>query len=329
MVEMTRRALISLVLVTTLLLTVIGLGAAAVVYDQRSRVTADCDERFGDNSPARWTVRGIGSAVPGFDGAPYYVADYREERIRSRDPAVELRAWWLPPRDGVDAPSIIVVHGFGTCARDPVVLASAGMLHRLGYGVLLVDLRDHGDSTIEDGRTAAGAEEYRDVLGAVDWLVAEGTEPGRIGVLGTSMGAASAIIAAERDARIAAVWAESSYSDVVGIIADGLEDAGLPRLLAPIAIVVAWIVAGDDIASPSMLGDMPDLRGRHLYIVHGSLDGLIAPSHADALADAARRAGVQTERWLVADAGHVDAMLVHPEEYERRLGGFFGAALGR
>jgi fermentation-respiration switch protein FrsA (DUF1100 family) len=35
------------------------------------------------------------------------------------------------------------------------------------------------------------------------------------------------------------------------------------------------------------------------------------------------------EVWLVADAGHVDAVLVHPDEYERRLGRFFGAAFGR
>ena len=300
-----------------------------MVYDQRSRVAADCDARFGDNSPARWTVRGIGSAVTGFDGAPYFVADYREERIRSRDAAVELRAWWLPARDGTEAPSIVVVHGFGTCVRDPVVLAPAGMLHRLGYGVLLVDLRDHGDSTIEDSRAAAGAEEYRDVLGAVDWLVAAGAEPGRIGVFGTSMGAASAIIAAQHDARIEAVWADSSYSDIVGIIADGLEDAGLPRPLAPIATVVAWIVAGDDIASPSIVDGMADLRGRHLFIVHGSDDGLIDPYHADALAHAARLAGVESEPWIVADVGHVDAMLVHPDEYERRLGRFFGEALGR
>lgn len=326
---MSRTVLIGLVLATTLLLAAAGLGAAAAIYDQRAHVPAACDERFGDNSPAGWTVRGIDSARPGFDGAPYFVADYREERIRSRDPGIELHAWWLPPRDGADAPSIIVVHGFGTCVRDPAVLAPAGMLHRLGYGVLLLDLRDHGDSTIEDGRAAGGTEEYRDVLGAVDWLVSEGAEPGRVGLLGTSMGAAAAIIAAEQDPRIPAVWAESSYADVVDLIADGLEAHGVPGVLAPIATVVAQVVAGDDITSPSMLGGMQDLRGRRLSIVHGSLDGLVDPAHARVLGDAARAAGVEVEVWLVADAGHVDAVLVHPDEYERRLGRFFGAAFGR
>ena len=89
---MTRRVRINLVLVAALLLTAVGLVAAAAVYDERSRVAAECDERFGDDSPDGWRVRGIGSAVPGFDGAPCFVADYREERIGSRDPGVELRS---------------------------------------------------------------------------------------------------------------------------------------------------------------------------------------------------------------------------------------------
>ena len=322
---MIRHALIVLVFLGALALAA-GLSAAVVVYDRVSRV-ADCAERFGDNSPAAWSVRGIASAVPDFDGTPLFVTDYREMLIPSRDPGIDLRAWWLPSRDGAAAPSIIVIHGFGTCIRDPAALAPAGMLHRLGYGVLLLDLRDHGGSTVEDGRTAGGTDEYRDVLGAIDWLVGQGAEPGRIGILGTSMGAATAIMAAGHDERIAAVWEDSGYADLETRIAEGLEDEGLPPLLAPIALLVARLVSGDDLGSPSVLGELANLRGRHLFIVHGELDGLIDVSHAETLAEAAGSAGVLTDRWIVADAGHVDAVLVHPEAYERRLREFFGTAL--
>jgi len=328
MIGMHRPRLVILMLIGMIALVAVGFGAAAVVYDRMSRVAADCDKRFGDNSPAAWSVRGIASAVPDFDGTPFFVGDYSEVHIPSRDHGIELRAWWLPSRDGAGAPSIIVVHGFGTCVRDPVVLAPAGMLHRLGYGVLLLDLRDHGASTIEDGRTAGGTEEYRDVLGAVDWLVAQGAEPGRIGLLGSSLGAATAIIAAGQDKRIAAVWEDSGYADIETRIAEGLEDEGYPRLLAPVAVLVARLVFGDDLGSPSVLGELAHLRGRHLFIVHGALDGLIDVSHAERLVEAAGSAGVLTDRWVVADAGHVDAVLVHPEEYERRLGGFFKTAFG-
>jgi uncharacterized protein len=320
--------LLILVLIGMIVLAAAGIGAGAIVYDHVSRLAGDCDERFGDNSPAAWSVRGISSAVPDFDARPLFVADYEEMSIPSRDSGIELRGWWLPSRSSARAPSIVVVHGLGTCVRDPSVLAPAGMLHRLGYEVLLVDLRDHGGSTVEDGRPAGGTNEYRDVLGAVDWLVGRGAEAGRIGVLGTSMGAVAAIIAAGQDERIAAVWADSAYSDIETRIAESLEEAGLPRLLAPLALLLARLVSGDDLSSRSAVGELAGLEGRQLFITHGELDGMVDASHAERLLEAARSAGVLVDGWLVADTGHHDAMLVHAVEYERRLAAFFGAALG-
>jgi fermentation-respiration switch protein FrsA (DUF1100 family) len=306
------------------------LGAAVVVYDRMSRVEADCGGRFGDNTPASWSTIGTSSrpVAPAFDAAPLFVSDYREVRITSRDPGIELHAWWLPSRHSTDSPTVIVIHGVGSCVRDPEVLAPAGMLHRLGYGVLLLDLRDHGASTIEDGRYAGGTEEFRDVQGAVDWLVARGAEPGRIGVLGTSMGAATAIIAAGQDERVAAVWEDTGYADIETRIAEELEQQGYPRLLAPAATLAARIVSGDDFASHTVLGELANLGGRHLFIVHGAMDERTDVSHAHAIAEAARSAGVRTDQWIVDEAGHVHAMFLHPEEYERRLRDFFGAVFG-
>lgn len=320
------RLVIALV-AASLLLSAIGLGAAAVAYDRTARVAGDCDERFGGNSPSGWSVRGIASAVPWFDGSPLFVPRHEAVRIPSRDAGIELHGWWLPPRDGPDAPSVIVVHGFGTCMRDPVVLAPAGMLHHLGYGVLMLDLRDHGASTIEDGRAAAGTDEYRDVLGAVDWLATRGAATDRVGVFGASMGAAAAIMAAGHEERIAAVWADSGYADLGAVVEQGLERVGLPGTLAPLAPLVARLVSGDDLSSPTVLDELTRLSGRHLFVVHGTDDGLVDVSHAESLAGAARSAGVATEAWIAPDTGHGDAVFRYPEEYERRLAEFFGSAL--
>jgi fermentation-respiration switch protein FrsA (DUF1100 family) len=200
------------------------------------------------------------------------------------------------------------------------------MLHRLGYGVLMLDLRDHGESTVEDGRYAGGTEEYRDVQGAVDWLVSEGIEPGRIGLLGTSMGAATAIIAAGQDDRVAAVWEDSSYADVETRIAEELDQRGYPRLLAPAATIVARLVSGDDFTSHTVLGEVANLRGRHLFITHGAADNATYVSHAYEIDEAARAAGALTDLWIVPAAAHTEAMFLDPAEYERRLGSFFRGA---
>ncbi len=181
MIRMRRSLLIIGIIVGAMVITVGYLGAAVVVYDRLSRVDADCGGRFRDNTPVAWSTVGASAAsvAPAFDATPLFVSEYREVRLASRDPGIELHAWWLPSREDTEAPPVIVVHGRGSCVREPEVLASAGMLRRLGYAVLLLDLRDHGASTVEDGRYAGGTEEYRDVQGAVDWLVTQGAEPGR------------------------------------------------------------------------------------------------------------------------------------------------------
>lgn len=301
-------------------------GAAALVYESVSRVEAHCGGRFSENTPASWLPPS--SAPSHFDATSYFVPEYHDVWFPSRDAPIALHAWWLPSRDGADAPTVIAIHGLGSCIRDREVLAPAGMLSHLGYGVLLLDLRDHGESGIEDGRQAGGTEEYRDVMGAVDWLIAQGGEPGRIGVLGASMGAATAIIAGGQDDRIAAVWADTSYADVETRIAEELEARGLPRLLAPAATLIARVVSGDDFASHTILGEQANMGGRHLFITHGEMDQTTFVSHAYAIIEAAQAAGVRTDTWIVADAGHVETMFLHPAEYQHRLDAFFQTALG-
>lgn len=308
------------------------LAAAMVVYDQVSRVEADCGGRFTGFTPAAWSTQRPSLThpdVPPLDPEPYLVPGYSDVRFPSRDPGLDLNAWWLPATSDESAPVVIVIPGRGSCIRDPDSLAPAGMLHRHGLSVLLVDLRDHGGSTVEDGRYAGGTEEYRDVQGAVDWLVGRGVPPGQIGVFGTSMGAATAIIAAGQDQRIAAAWEDSSYADVETRIAEELDQRGFPQLLAPAATLVARLVSGDDLTSHTVLGELSRLRGRHLFITHGLEDRATYVSHGRTIDEAARAAGVVTETWFVPGSGHTDALFLDPSEYERRLAGFFTTALAR
>ena len=63
---------------------------------------------------------------------------------------------------------MILVHGLGGCKNAIDVLVPAGMLWRHGFSVLLIDLRNIGESDFVDGRSTAGNVEYQDVLGAWD-----------------------------------------------------------------------------------------------------------------------------------------------------------------
>ncbi len=292
-----------------------------VVYDKLTRVETQCGGDYPTNTPAAFTTEGV-------DSAPYLMPDYERASFASRgDPAIIISAWWVA---GIspDAPAVIMVHGLGRCKRSPTVLLPAGMLHRLGYGVLLIDLRNEGESTVNTGRYAGGTVEYKDVLGAWDWLrTAKGLAADRIGLAGMSLGASTAIIAMGQEPQVAAVWEDSGYSDIGVAISDELARNGYPTFLAPAGILVGRL-QGVDITALGPLEAVPKLDGRPVAIIHCAGDARMPVKHAYALRDAMAARGWQPYVWIVADGEHVSAVIDHPTDYEARLAAFFGPAIG-
>jgi uncharacterized protein len=298
-------------------------AATIIVYDTLTDVSGGCPDRWAANSPTGFTIDGR----PEFDTTPYVMPAPQEVSIASRDRGITVSGWWVPAADP-QAPAVILVHGHKACKRDHAVLLPAGMLFRNGFSVLLVDLRDHGESTWEDGRHAGGTEEYRDVLGAWDWLQAERGVPREgIGLVGISLGAATVLIAFGEEPGIAAAWEDSSYADIRVAIHAELARNGYPEFLEWGGVLVARLVSGDDLATLSPLGAISRLNGRPLFITHGELDERLSVQYAHDLIAAVADAGNVSESWLVPDATHAGAMVRHPAEYERRLVEFFRKAL--
>jgi dipeptidyl aminopeptidase/acylaminoacyl peptidase len=310
-----------------------GYGAAsAVVYDTLTKVSGDCPVAWERNDPTNFELLAHdGGPVDDhedFDTSPYLMPEPEVVTIPSRDAGIEISGWYVPAASP-DAPTVIVVHGLTACKRDHAVLLPAGMLHRNGFAVLLIDLRDHGDSTFEDGRYAAGTEEYRDVLGAWDWLQsAKGAPADRIGLVGISLGAATTLIATGHEPGVAATWEDSSYADLPSIIRDELTRSGYPTFLDVGATTAARLLSGDDLTSYSPLDGVAALDGRPIFITHGDDDERIAVRYGHELAAAAEAAGSHPETWFVPGSGHTEAMLDHPDEYERRLVDFFRHTIG-
>ncbi|HEX5014527.1 MAG TPA: alpha/beta fold hydrolase [Candidatus Limnocylindrales bacterium] len=306
--------------------------ASSIVYDTLTKVSGDCPVAWESNDPTSFELLAHdGGPVEGhadFDASPYFMPEPETVTIPSRTPGVEVSGWYVPA-DAPDAPIVIVVHGLTACKRDHAVLLPAGMLHRNGFSVLLIDLRDHGDSTLEDGRYAGGTEEYLDVLGAWDWLQdAKGASPNRIGLAGISLGAATVLIATGHEQGVAATWEDSSYADLPSIIRDELTRSGYPTFLDIGAVLMARIESGDDLVSYSPLDGVEHLDGRPLFITHGEEDERINVKYGHQLAGAVAADGGSAQTWFVAGSGHTQAMVDRPDEYERRLVEFFRATIG-
>ncbi len=296
------------------------LAVGYVIYDRSTRVDALCGGEYPDHTPAAFDSDPV-------DSAPYLMPDYSSVSFPSRgEPGVTISGWWVAGVKG--APAVVVVHGLSRCKRTPKTLLAAGMLHRLGYSVLLIDLRNEGDSTVTNGRFAGGVVEYKDVLGAWDWIrTVQGVAASKIGLFGQSMGAATVLIAAGQEPGVAAVWEDSGFADINVAISDEVERNGYPRFLAPGATLIGKF-AGLDLDSLSPLDAVARLNGRPLAIVHGTADARMPVKHAYRLIDAARAAGLSPYTWIVDGSDHYQVVLDHPDEYQRRLAAFFGPAIG-
>ena len=299
----------------------VGYSAASVmVYDKLSQVTAVCSGGRAD--PASYTIENV-------DTTPYLLPEPAIRSFPSRDdPRVTIAASWYPAPTGLDSPTVILSHGFTGCRFGPGDLLAAGMLHKHGIAVLMIDLRNHGDSTKVDMRFAGGVVEYRDVLGAWDWLRALGVPERRIGLLGFSLGAATTMIAMGQEPRIAAIWADSSYGDIGTAMRDELTRNGYPTILEPGGVMAGKVIGRVDLESHSPLETTTLLHGRPIFLTHGLLDQRINVQSAYVLAASVAAHGEVAGLWIVPDAGHTQAIKLHPAEYEQRMSGFFLGALG-
>jgi dipeptidyl aminopeptidase/acylaminoacyl peptidase len=323
------RKIAAVLLIAALTLMAAGYAiASSIVYDRLAAIDPGwCPSIFATNTPASFDP----NPVPATSVAPadaVSMPGYQQVAFPSRgDPATTVSGWWVPAA-AADAPSVVVVHGYGRCKQDPEVLVPAGMLHRHGFAVLLIDMRNHGASTISDRLFAFGLKEYRDVLGAWDWLTTiQGVSPDRIGLYGVSGGAGTSVIATGEEQRVAAVWADSAWGNVtVGIQAE-LNRTGYPTILADGGVWVGRLFHGVDLVAKSPASAAALLAGRPIYIVHGEEDERIPVEQAMLLAAGVKRGGGLVEPWILPGVGHVRVLFADPDEYERRLVAFFAKTL--
>ena len=244
-------------------------------------------------------------------------ADISPEEVcfPSRD-GFRLHALFLPGRPG--SPALLLCHGYYRSLAEPFPVGCE--LNRLGYHVLLIDFRACGRSS---GRfTTLGYREVADVLGAVDYLRCRlGQRP--LGVLGISMGAVAALIAAPDCPSIAAIVADSAYADLESTIRHKMRKfLRLPLLmgLGWASIRIGEWLSGGNVAAVRAVDAAARLAPRPLLLIHGEKDDYLPPDNAQQLFQAA---GEPKELWLAPGSGHAMARLDHSREYVERVHAFF------
>jgi len=237
---------------------------------------------------------------------------------------VSLRCWLVArnPKQDVRG-TILFLHGVGDCMIGGVPYAK--LLYDHGYNVFLYDSRQHGETG--GSYCTYGYYEKHDVSTVIDHLQSRtGFTLGKIGIFGTSMGAAVAVQAAALDDRISAIVAEACFTDLRTIAVDYQKRMiKLPwHFLRNVALSRAQRIADFKARDVSPLQDLSKLHIPILF-VHGTEDSFISFEYSKVLYHHAQQ---PKELLLIPGAAHSDVLEVGGSSYEERIVSFFNRYLG-
>ncbi len=254
------------------------------------------------------------------DAAFGHVHATKEEFDVTAPDGVTLRGWKVRPA----APNgswVVLFHGVADNRAG--VIGQAELLLRAGYGVVTMDARAHGES---GGAMATyGWLERYDTRAVVDALETS-EHPAHVFALGESMGAGIALQSAAVDPRIERVVAEASFANLTEA---GYDYAGLRRspllgktLFAPFAWML--VLHGQRLAGFPADGVSPEkavaARAFPVLLICDAQDDALPCRHTQRIYAHARG---PKSLWEVPGAFHTAALGFAPEEFRRRVLGFF------
>jgi hypothetical protein len=233
---------------------------------------------------------------------------YEEVSFRTSD-GLRLSGWYVPSRNGAAVIAFPGRHG-------PV--PHARMLARHGYGVLLLDMRGNGES--EGAPNPFGWGSTQDLRAGLDYLETRGDlRDGAVGGLGLSVGGELLLETASGDPRLTAVVSEGAGYRTLH---EYRLEEGLANLVSTpqSAILFGALRVLSPESPPEPLDRLvPRISPRAIFLIeagHGQGGETLNPLYFE-------RAGDPKEHWLIPEASHTGGLEARPEEYERRVVGFF------
>jgi len=315
-----------------------GLAVGDYVYTSGTKIPCAVNLDAVDNTPQHFETstfnsgpfRGAGwNKWVHYDLSKWWLTGvpYEVDEIEVA-PGVVLNTWWVAPEYPSTKKTVIVTHGIGSSKRDYNTLLPTSMLVKAGFNVLLVDLRDSGESTCTDGRHSAGQEESSDLAVVTDWLISEKKIPvGSIGMFGVSGGAiATSLLPAKTD-KVSAFAMEGTIFDFNAAATKEVEFQGFPGFLWQLALASAQVFHGVNLTSTSAKAGIEAAGSRPMLILHGDSDSRLDFQSSVDFYDYAKSVGADVRLERFVDADHTEGMLTETDRYAQTLADFFSKAL--
>lgn len=237
------------------------------------------------------------------------------------DPGDSLRltGWWVPhPGSPL---TVIISHGYrnNRVGHSVPQLAVARALHQMGANVLLFDFRGSGDS--EGHLTSVGIFEQKDLIAADHAVLTRWAPHSKIVLLGYSMGASTALMAAAEDSQVAGVIADSPFADLAQYLNTHLSVwTHLPHY--PFTPLVLWLmpkITGVSLNGASPIKLAHQLGKRPVLLIAGSKDTIIPAQNSVALYRQLLVTDPRVTLWMVPWSQHIQAYKVQPIAYVNHL----------
>jgi alpha/beta superfamily hydrolase len=228
---------------------------------------------------------------------------------------LRLQGWYVPSKNGA---AVIAFPG----RKGPQ--NQTRMLARHGYGVLLFDRRGEGRSEGEPNAWGWGGT--KDIKAAVAFLQRRpDVEQGRIGGLGLSVGGEMMLEAAAETRSLAAVVSEGAGARMFTEEMDqDLRPVEKATTAMPAWLKQASIAVFANRSPPTNLKELvPRIAPRAMFLIAAPN----APTGEDLNRGYFEAAGEPKTLWEIPESKHVGGLKARPEEYERRVTGFFDDAL--
>jgi len=222
-----------------------------------------------------------------------------------------------------DGPAILLLHGVNSSRAS--FARHAAWLNGLGYGVLAIDFRGHGESGAA-ARTF-GLNESRDAAAGLAFLRA-GAPNRPIGLIGVSLGGAAALLGDDGPLPVQAMVLQAVYPDLRAAIFNRIAQRTgklLAMLGEPLLSYQSWPRYG---VAPGRLAPRVAIGLFHgpVLVMGGTADLNTPPDETRALYGAAPG---PKALWLISGLDHVGVSSVWTDAYRRRVRAFFGHALGQ
>jgi pimeloyl-ACP methyl ester carboxylesterase len=245
------------------------------------------------------------------------------------DDGERIAGWYIPAANGAGptASTVVLVPGFRT-NKSGILHYGVGLHDE--YNLVAFDLRNSGRSTGD--KTSAGVLEQRDLRAIIDWL--ERTKhPDHIGVLGNSLGAATALSEVVGDDRIEAVVLDSMHTrlryQVEARVEQEFHQPAYPATWAVLA--GASLMAGVDVNAADADDVVARYDRRPMLLIHGTADTQDLPARTQAFFEGLQARGVPVELRWCDDSGHnAEAGMpaeVCADDYGQWLRDFFSRAM--